>query len=205
MIAALVDLLGIFYANNDLPNFEVIARSIQTAIPNDLVSLQFLGLVYYRTGRIDEAVSVFERVIRWRNSGAAVQGGETNADISDSDRSSTACMRESTKPDSFLAKAWYDLGAVLLQLRRFDLAISVLRNSLSAEPNSAQATLALGRAGLGAADLDLAHACFSALLQKRPDSGEARIGLGLVYRKRREFAAARACFDRVRALRGGLR
>ena len=205
MIAALVDLLGIFYANNDLPNFEVIARSIQTAIPNDLVSLQFLGLVYYRTGRVDEAVSVFERVIRWRNSGAAVQGGETNADISDSDRSSTACMRESTKPDPFLAKAWYDLGAVLLQLRRFDLAISVLRNSLSAEPNSAQATLALGRAGLGAADLDLAHACFSALLQKRPDSGEARIGLGLVYRKRREFAAARACFDRLRALRDGVR
>ena len=200
MIAALVDLLGIFYANNDLSNFEVIARSLQAAIPNDLVSLQFLGLVYYRTGRVDEAVSVFERVVRRCGCRAAAPA---DADISDNERSSTVCLRESTRPNPLLAKAWHDLGAVLLQLRRFELAIPALRNSLSAEPDSTPAMLALGRAGLGAADLDLAHTCFSIVLEKRPESGEARIGLGLVYRKRRRFAAAWAYFDRVRAFRNG--
>ena len=47
MINALFDLLGAFYQSGDLAQAEWIARSILQAIPDDSVSLQFLGLVYY--------------------------------------------------------------------------------------------------------------------------------------------------------------
>ena len=46
MIRTLVDLLGTFYASNDLSNFEFIARSIYSSVPGETVSLQFLGLAY---------------------------------------------------------------------------------------------------------------------------------------------------------------
>ncbi len=43
MITALADLPGKFYVNNDLANIQVIARTMHAAVPNDLVSLRFLG------------------------------------------------------------------------------------------------------------------------------------------------------------------
>ena len=55
MIDALFDLLGTFYQSGDLLQAEWIARSILQAIPDDIVSLQFLGLVYYRTRRREQA------------------------------------------------------------------------------------------------------------------------------------------------------
>ena len=66
MIGTLVDLLGNFYVDNDLTHFETIARTLHASVPEDLVSLQFLGLAFYRTGRIDEAVSIFDKVVRRR-------------------------------------------------------------------------------------------------------------------------------------------
>lgn len=59
MINALFDLLGAFYQSGDLAQAEWIARSILRAIPDDSVSLQFLGLVYYRTRRRAQALRFF--------------------------------------------------------------------------------------------------------------------------------------------------
>ncbi|TMQ76415.1 hypothetical protein [Candidatus Accumulibacter phosphatis] len=46
MIDALFDLLGTFYQSGNFEQAEWIARSILQAIPDDIVSLQFLGLLY---------------------------------------------------------------------------------------------------------------------------------------------------------------
>jgi hypothetical protein len=51
MINALFDLLGMFYQSGDFVQAEWMARSVLLAIPDDIVSLQLLGLVYYRTER----------------------------------------------------------------------------------------------------------------------------------------------------------
>jgi hypothetical protein len=59
MINALFDLLGTFYQSGELEQAEWIARSILQAIPDDIVSLQFLGLLYYRTRRRSEAMQAF--------------------------------------------------------------------------------------------------------------------------------------------------
>ncbi len=45
MINALFDLLGMFYQSGDFVQAEWMARSVLLAIPDDIVSLQLLGLV----------------------------------------------------------------------------------------------------------------------------------------------------------------
>ena len=59
MINALFDLLGTFYQSGEFAQAEWMAHSILQAIPDDLVSLQLLGLVYYRTRRRSEAMQAF--------------------------------------------------------------------------------------------------------------------------------------------------
>ena len=56
MISTLVNLLGSFYENKDYAKAESIANRIHLAIPGVQVSLQFLGLVFYHTGRIVDAM-----------------------------------------------------------------------------------------------------------------------------------------------------
>lgn len=203
MIRTLVELLGNFYANSDFTNFEAIARSIQSTIPNDPVSLQFLGLVYYRTGRVKDAVKVFDRLMPWRRSvvESETQNPATRT-LPPGDLAEVECYQAATRPSSMLAKAWYDLGNALLDLSKFRLAIPAFRNALMAQPESVEAMLAIGRTALQVGDLAAAEEGFSRLRAVQPNNGEAYLGLGQVYRKRRDFATARACFVRARLLRG---
>jgi len=196
MLTTLVNLLGHFYAVNDFGNVEAIARSIHSAVPSDQVSLQFLGLVYYRTGRVKDAVLIFDKVRGkrkpFRSSGSAAPPAKTAA---------AACYEEATKDNPELARAWYDLGTALIELRKYDLAIPAFQSSLSAQPKHAPAMLAIGQTALQVDDLSAALEGFSRLRNLQPDNDEAYRGLAQVYRKRRDFAAARACLAWVRKLR----
>lgn len=64
MISTPINLLGGFYESKQFAKAETIAHSIHTAIPGDQVSLKFLGLVYYRTGRINEVMRLFDQLER---------------------------------------------------------------------------------------------------------------------------------------------
>lgn len=205
MISTLVDLLGSFYANNDFTNVETIARSINSAVPGDLVSLQFLGLVYYRTGRVKDAIRVFNTVIRRRKPVPEEELESEGAYLFQHESAEVMCYRQATRRSASLAKAWYDLGTTLLKLRKFELAIPAFRSSLKAQPSSTQAMLAIGQTALRVNDLAAAQDGFSRLQATQPDNDEAYRGLGLVYRKRRDFVAARACFMWVRKLRKKLK
>ena len=203
MIRTLVELLGNFYASSDFTNFEAIARSIQSTIPNDPVSLQFLGLVYYRTGRVKDAVKVFDKLVRRHKPAVEAETQKPAAEtLPPGDLAEVECYQAATRPSSMLAKAWYDLGNVLLDLRKFRLAIPAFRSALMAQPESTEAMLAIGRTALQVGDLSAAEEGFSRLRTVQPNNGEAYFGLGQVYRKRRDFATARACFVRARLLRG---
>ena len=160
MISTLVDLLGNFYVNNDLTHFEAIARTLHASVPDDLVSLQFLGLAYYRTGRVDEAVSIFNKVLRRRKTLADAASKATN-EIAGDETCAAICYREATKRNPWLAKAWYDLGAALLKLKKSELAIPAFRSFLAAQPASSQALLALSQVGLSPETLGLDQVALS--------------------------------------------
>jgi tetratricopeptide (TPR) repeat protein len=209
MISTLIDLLGNFYARNDFTNFEAIARSLLATIPGDQVSLQFLGLVYYRTGRIQDAIKVFDKVVRRRKSAATPRaepkkGNAGDADPSLGDSAAVVCYREATRNSPHLGQAWYDLGTVLLEVGKHEQAIAAFRSALITQPALTSAMLAMGQAGLHVDDIVAAEDGFSRLRALQPNNADAYQGLAKVYRKRRDFATARACVARVRVLRRGI-
>lgn len=136
MIDALFDLLGTFYQSGDFAQAEWIARSILQAIPEDIVSLQFLGLIYYRTQRRDEAMQAFR---------AADTDATTPSALGNLQPASTQCLHAASGHGAALAGAWYELGLVLFRLRRYRQAISALQAALSARPDFRKAQRAIAR------------------------------------------------------------
>lgn len=201
MIGALMDLLAGYYVNGNFSRVEAIARSLLVAVPEDRVSLQFLGLAYYRSGRIDQAKRVFERVVNrrkkllvrmpWHSHRLAT--GEVAA-------AATVCYTEATRPSAELAKTWFDLGVALDELGTPEKAIPAFNAALAAQPEFPEAMLAMGFAALQVGDLDVASDVFTRLRTQHPERWEAHWGLAQVFRRRRDFAAARACFSRARYL-----
>ena len=132
MISTLVEMLGNFYANNDLANVETLARSIHSAVPGDQVSLLFLGLAYYKTGRASAALDTFDKVHATKTP-SLLKHEESS--LPQADSAAVVCYEEATRRSPLLARLWCDLGAALLELRKFDLAIPAFRSSLKAQPN----------------------------------------------------------------------
>lgn len=127
MIRTLINLLGSFYESNELSKAETIARNIHTAIPGDQVSLKFLGLVYYRTGRIKDAIRLFDQV----------QDGIGREAANRVDSAAEVCREEASRRMPYLAQAWRDLGAVLMELKKFELAVPAFRSSPLKQPSFA--------------------------------------------------------------------
>ncbi len=202
MISTLVELLSNFYARNDFTNVEAIARSLLAAIPNDQVSLQFLGLAYYRSGRIKDAINIFDKVVHRRKPQPELEAKHNDTGLSHGDLAAAVCYQEATRLNPNLSQAWLDLGSTLLALDKHEQAIPAFRSALIAQPESTQAMLALGQTALHVADLATAEDAFTRLRELQPNNIEAYRGLGRIYRKRRDFATARACFVRVRMLQG---
>jgi tetratricopeptide (TPR) repeat protein len=126
MIYILVDYLAMFYQAGDLAQLEVIARSMLTAVPNDVVALQFLGLALYQTGRVDEAHRVFKRVA------ATPDQQEEQAGLSACELAHVTIFRAATRAHSGLADGWYRIALALNGFgfyrpaaRAFDAALAV--------------------------------------------------------------------------------
>lgn len=202
MIGALMDLLGGSYVNGNLSRVEAIARSLLTAVPDDRVSLQFLGLAYYRSGRIEQAKGVFARVINRRKKSLVRMPWRVRGLANDTVAAATVCYMEATRPSGDLARTWFDLGVALDELGAPEKAISAFHAALVAQPDFPQAMLAMGVAALQAGDLDAAEDAFSQLRTLDPEARDAYWGLAQVFRRRRDFAAARACIARARCLPG---
>lgn len=141
MIDALFDLLGMCYQDGNLVQAEWIARSIVQAIPDDAVSLQFLGLVYYRTRRRAQAVEAFASADRAKGPSGRIARAEAQS----LPRASAQCLLAASSPGSTLAVAWYDLALVLFRVRRYGQALASLRAALAVQPDCSRAQRAMAR------------------------------------------------------------
>ncbi|SBT05430.1 hypothetical protein ACCAA_210018 [Candidatus Accumulibacter aalborgensis] len=129
MIDALFDLFGTFYQRGELRRAESIARSILHTIPDDIVSLQLLGLVYCLTGRRSEAIQAFD------SADGPAHDSSTAFGVDRSLQASAQCLRAASGQGSSLAGAWYDLGFLLLRLGRYRQAMNALQAAVSARPD----------------------------------------------------------------------
>ena len=126
MIATLVELLGVFYHNGNFPQLETVARSMLSAIPNNIVALQFLGLALYQMGRIDEAKRVFHRVAAETETAPVADG------LAASEPASVTAYREATRPGSGLAEGWYRIAKVTKLLGFKKAALRAFQAALKA-------------------------------------------------------------------------
>jgi tetratricopeptide (TPR) repeat protein len=141
----LFQLIGVHYANGNFAAVEAAVRSLLATVPNDLASLQFLGLVYYRTGRTQEAIRIFDSTPIARESAQRFEMESGDDSVSRNDYSAAAaCRIEATHRNADLAHAWYDLGLTLNHLGRPDRAVVAFRSALIARPAFPEATEALG-------------------------------------------------------------
>jgi Flp pilus assembly protein TadD len=127
LIATLIAMLGTFYQSGNFAQVETIARSMLSAIPNDIVALQFLGLALYRMGRVDDARQVFRRVETSSEADLLYHG------LTASEPAAVTCYREATRSGSGLADAWCQISAVLEQLEFHKPARRAFRASLKAK------------------------------------------------------------------------
>ncbi|MBL8423707.1 MAG: tetratricopeptide repeat protein [Candidatus Accumulibacter phosphatis] len=139
MIDALFELLGTLYQKGDFAQAERVANGIQQTIPGDVVSLQFLGLLCYRSGRRADALRAF----------IAAAGNDADSPgppgVANSLHASTHCLRAARTQGSALASAWYDMGLILFRLRRYQQAITALQEVTRALPNDRAAQRAIVR------------------------------------------------------------
>ncbi len=172
MLRTLFQLFAWHYTNGNLARAEAVVRDILTVVRDDRISLQFLGLVYYRTGRVAEAIRVFE---------AGGPGPGLSADLASEPgddflsrngySAAAACHVESTRRNPDLAQAWHDLGLVLSELGLRDQGEHALRYARLAHP---QALEALRTGGLPAWPMDSHPAAARAGLHPWPPEQDAR-------------------------------
>ena len=110
MITALVDCLAASCQTGNIAQVEALARSMLAAIPDNAVALQFLGLAFYQTGRVDDAHRVFEQVANQIDS-----KGEWDNCV-DPRSVHIATFRAATQVDSGLAEGWRQ---IVLALTKF--------------------------------------------------------------------------------------
>lgn len=134
MIHTLINLLASFYESNDLRRAETIARSIHTAVPEDQVSLKFLGIVYYRTGRIKDAIRLFDQVQCRQQASLAADGAAAEHRLPAVASAVAAFSLEAARRVPYLAQAWLELGNALQKMRSFDCAASARRLAQVAQP-----------------------------------------------------------------------
>ena len=144
MLRMLFQQIGLHYANGNFAAVESAVHSILTTVPNDLASMQFLGLIYYRTGRKAEAMKIFSASPFRKNSAPQFEP-EPAGDLPDRNDYSAvaACQLAATHRNSDLALVWYDLGLTMNRLGRPDRAASAFRSALTARPAFPDAVLAM--------------------------------------------------------------
>lgn len=176
MIGALVELLNNYYQNGDLAQVEVMARTIRAAIPDDVISLQILGLAYLKTGRTTDALNLFRKAAQ-KNIKATDMESVATTGNPQIELAATACYREATRKHVGFGRLWYDLGIALLSLKRPRQAIWAFRTALIARPVFPAALIALGSAGIKVGDHDAAREGFTGLLAIEPGNTIALRGL----------------------------
>ncbi len=138
-----------------------------------------LGLVLMQKGRMDAAITCFQKALQIRpdyadarnNLGyALLQMGKGDAAIT--------FFRQALQIRPDLAAAHNNLGMALFEKGRADEAIAHFQSALQIEPGLATAHNNLGNALLQTGKGDAAITCFQQALQIRPDFAEAHDNLG---------------------------
>jgi len=144
MLRTLFHMIGRHYANGNLGAAESSVRSVLAAVPNDPASLQFLGLVYYRTGRKAAAIDILNAAPPLCASQSPLQAMRSDDFLGRNRYSAAAaCQVEATQRNPDLAQVWLDLALTLGELDQPARAVDALQYALLAQPGFPAAVRAM--------------------------------------------------------------
>ena len=149
MIKLLVGLLGHFYQKRQYDSLASAARAILKSIPDDIVSLHFLGLAYLHTGRVEDAVGLFSRTGESMRL-ARQQPYRTPGRRNSSPQLPTAASifyREAVDLSPTFSTVLYETAMELLELGYREQALVALRNDVSLRPGFSAALVAIEALG----------------------------------------------------------
>ncbi len=132
MTLALIDLLAIYYQSGNLELMEAITRSMLSAVPNDTVALQFLGLTLHMKGRVDDAHKIFQRFAEVSTVGSSPELTSTSCELA-----ATASYRAATRQGSGLARGWTGIAQIFTRLGYSRHATRARKAALKADEGSA--------------------------------------------------------------------
>lgn len=168
-----------------------------------------LGEAYLSEGRNDAAIEQFKYILKYEpgHQTAIMDLGLAYLEKEDYDKAEKQFKKEITLAEMSpnvamnrqLERAYYYRGVVLYQKKKYDDAISSLKQSIELEPTSADSYFVLGRAYLDKKDLDTAITAFSEALKYDPAYADAHYGLGLAYERKKD--AQKALEEFKKALR----
>ena len=172
------ELLG-HYQNNNPNKARALATQLSQAFSHHPFAWKVLGAIALREGRIDEALSLNQKVVELSPSDAAAHNNLGNAQKA-SDKEDLAVMsyRRAIELNAQLPEAHYNLGSAFEKREKLHEAVLCYETATILNPDYFAAFSKLGNALLSAGRYEEAIAAITQAIKLQPTSERAHIQLG---------------------------
>lgn len=169
---------------------EVILNHILKVSPIDIQSLQLMGLVKHKLGKITDAITIFKKVIEvdpdnvenYNNLGLCYsQDGKFEDAIK--------MLKTALDLNPSCAYIYSNLGLQYRSMNNLDMAIEYFQNAIAIEEN-ALTWVMLGGCYGEKHDLDEAERCFKRAIEINPDFANGHVDLANIYHLKGEWEKA---------------
>jgi tetratricopeptide (TPR) repeat protein len=163
-----------------------------------------LAVCYYKQGQFEVAIAEWERALPWitASPNTYVLLGNSHVAMGKYDKALEA-YREAAdlKPaGKELALVEYSIGRAYREMKKYDLGIQHLRESLRVNPDSANANFVIGECYFFTDRYGEAAAALENVVRMRPKDTQGRVLLGYAYVSLKRFEAARAQCEVIKGL-----
>jgi tetratricopeptide (TPR) repeat protein len=167
-------------------------------VPNHPEATHYLGLLYYRLGRLEQALPLLTDACRldranalyWFNAGVVSQRFGKAEDA-------VQCYRQALDLNPRHVDAAVNLGNVLREMGRWDEAEQAYDQVLRATPDHVETLNNLGVLYKERGQLERAVASYRRAIALKPDHAEALNNLGLVYMDQGRLDEAIDCYEKA--------
>ena len=172
------ELLG-HYQNNNPNKARALATQLSQAFSHHPFAWKVLGAIALREGRIDEALSLNQKVVELSPFDAEAHNNLGNAQkASDKKDLSVMSYLRAIELNAQLPEAHYNLGSAFAEREKLDEAVLCYETATILNPDYFAAFRKLGNALISAGRFEEAIAAITQAIRLQPTSGPAHVQLG---------------------------
>jgi protein O-GlcNAc transferase len=187
-----------YYQKGELEQAESLMQEVLRKQPDNLKSLNFLGMILYKLGKYEPALAYFRKALTYAPRSADLHYNAGNV-LKDSGRFDEAITHYQSalqaNPEHF--ESLHNLGNVYQRKNQVDQAILYYQEALKRNPNIADAYYNLGTIAQDKKYLNEAVLFYQKALQLNPNLDDACYKLGTVYADTEQLADAMSCYQKA--------